>query len=70
MTTRTLVPLAGCAAIATCLIAGCTQESAPSKETDLAKVELPKGVDPTPQAKPYKSRAKGHSAPASNQQPH
>jgi hypothetical protein len=50
------------------LASGCSQDAGPSKDVELAKVELPKGVAATPVSRPYKSIARGHSAPPAQQQ--
>jgi hypothetical protein len=50
------------AVFASCLVAGCGDDVNSGKDTDIAKLTLPKGVSDKPVRKPYKSRAK-HSAP-------
>lgn len=50
------------AVFASCLVAGCGDDANTGKDTDIAKLTLPKGVSDKPVRKPYKSRAK-HSAP-------
>ncbi len=50
------------------LASGCSQDAGPSNDVDLVKGELPKGIASAPQSRPYKSIARGHSAPAAPSQ--
>ena len=62
MRSRSVVSMACGAVLASCLVAGCGESDNTAKDTDIAKLALPKGVSDKPVSKPYKSRAK-HSAP-------
>jgi hypothetical protein len=68
MKSRKLVSMAAGAVAIAGLVAGCSQDAGPSKDVNLAKVDLPKGVAATPVSRPYKSIARGHSAPPIHQQ--
>jgi hypothetical protein len=62
MRSRSIASMACGVVFASCLVAGCGDDANSGKDTDIAKLTLPKGVSDEPVRKPYKSRAK-HSAP-------